>query len=133
MSNSDAKTRARSKTLLHIGGPAEMAHNTPDTGNPLMATIHDLTRDGLLDADGNDRLLAELVELRRVRAETDQRLRYLIAYARELVYPRPYTLADIATAAGLSISGVRTFYTTGDVHTVADAIAEKNIPPKDST
>ncbi|MEV0734170.1 hypothetical protein [Polymorphospora sp. NPDC050346] len=34
----------------------------------------------------------------------------LIAYGREFVQPRPYTLGDLAAAAGMSISGTRTAY-----------------------
>jgi hypothetical protein len=42
-------------------------------------------------------------------------MRLLLAYAREIVTPRPYKLADLAQAAGLSISGIRTAYTASDV------------------
>jgi len=32
----------------------------------------------------------------------------LIAYGRRFTHPRPYKLIDLANAAGMSISGVRT-------------------------
>ncbi len=38
----------------------------------------------------------------------DRDIRILLAYARELATPRPYRLADLADAAGKSLSGVRT-------------------------
>jgi hypothetical protein len=64
-------------------------------------------------------LLDCLAELRRQRDDIDRRMRQLIAYAREHVQPRPYRLADLAEASGLSISGVRTFYRPDDTDTVA--------------
>ena len=42
-------------------------------------------------------------------------IRLLLAYAREHVQPRPYRLADLADAAGMSISGVRTAYIQADI------------------
>jgi hypothetical protein len=59
-----------------------------------------------------------LAALRAARARRDQvgrDIRILLAYARELATPRPYRLADLAEAAGKSISGIRTAYTTADV------------------
>lgn len=44
----------------------------------------------------------------RLAAERDRRL--LLAYAREFTDPRPYRLEDLARAAGMSVSGVRTAY-----------------------
>jgi hypothetical protein len=46
-------------------------------------------------------------------------MRLLLAYAREIVTPRPYRLADLAHAAGISISGVRTAYTHTDIQHAA--------------
>ena len=43
----------------------------------------------------------------------------LLAYAREFVGPRPYTLAELARFAGMSISGVRTAYSDTEVAEVA--------------
>jgi AraC-like DNA-binding protein len=63
-------------------------------------------------------LLADLAAARRDLDSARRRLRLLIAYGREFVEPRPYTLADLARAAGMSISGVRTAYTAEDVNTV---------------
>jgi AraC-like DNA-binding protein len=58
-----------------------------------------MSRDALLEANRTARK-------RKEKADHDTRL--LLAYAREHVTPRPYRLADLADAAGLSISGVRT-------------------------
>jgi hypothetical protein len=67
----------------------------------------------------DDPLLAALTDARerKVRAESDMRL--LLAYAREHVQPRPYRLADLAQAAGMSPSGVRTAYTQADIEQAA--------------
>jgi len=61
-----------------------------------------------------DPVLAAIRGARRRRDQADRELRLLIAYAREVVTPRPYRLADVAQAAGMSISGVRSAYTTAD-------------------
>jgi hypothetical protein len=68
------------------------------------------TDDPLLSA------LADAVQ-RKQRAEHDMRL--LLAYAREHTKPRPYRLADLAQAAGKSISGIRTAYSTADTKQAA--------------
>jgi AraC-like DNA-binding protein len=64
---------------------------------------------------GIDPLLATLEDLRgqRLRLESDMRL--LIAYGRRFTHPRPYKLIDIARAAGMSISGVRTAYDSDEI------------------
>jgi hypothetical protein len=66
-----------------------------------------------------DPLLAALAAARerKQRAEADMRL--LLAYAREHVQPRPYRLADLAQAAGMSPSGVRPAYTCADTEQAA--------------
>ena len=67
----------------------------------------------------DDPLLAALADAaqRKQRAEHDMRL--LLAYAREHTKPRPYRLADLAQAAGKSISGIRTAYTQADIDQAA--------------
>ena len=62
-----------------------------------------------------DALLIALAETRRRRDQADEYIRTLLAYARELTEPRPYRLADLAEAAGMSISGVRTAYSALDI------------------
>jgi|ERR1039457_662458 AraC-like DNA-binding protein len=63
----------------------------------------------------SDPLLAALQDARHRRDQADRDIRILLAYARELTSPRPYRLTDLATAAGMSISGVRTAYTQTDI------------------
>jgi hypothetical protein len=46
-------------------------------------------------------------------------MRLLIAYGREFVNPRPYTLEGLAQAAGMSFTGVRTAYNDDEVAEVA--------------
>lgn len=67
-------------------------------------------------------VLGDLAAARRQRDEAARTIRQLVAYGREFVRPRPYTLAALATAAGMSISGVRTCYSDADITTVADLI-----------
>src|SRR6516225_9922168 len=58
-----------------------------------------------------DPVLDALREARDRRDQADRDIRILLAYARELTRPRPYRLADLAAAAGMSVSGVRVAYT----------------------
>jgi hypothetical protein len=69
-----------------------------------------------------DPLLAALTAARERKARADHDIRLLLAYAREHVQPRPYRLADLAEAVGMSISGVRTAYTQADIDQAAHAI-----------
>ena len=69
-----------------------------------------------------DRLLAALAEARQRKERAEQDIRLLLAYAREIIAPRPYRLADLAKAAGLSISGVRAAYTQGDIQRAAGLV-----------
>jgi hypothetical protein len=62
-----------------------------------------------------DPLLAALADARKRKEQADQQIRLLLAYAREHTQPRPYRLADLAKAAGMSISGVRAAYTQADI------------------
>jgi hypothetical protein len=69
-----------------------------------------------------DDFLGQLAALREARDQLDQQIRTYLAYGREFSAPRPYTLASLAEAAGLSISGVRTAYTSADRDAVARAL-----------
>ncbi len=80
-----------------------------------------------------DPVLARLRDARRRREEADRDIRLLLAFAREVVTPRPYRLADLAEATGMSISGVRTAYTAADVDLIhallaADQAADSGHP-----
>jgi hypothetical protein len=70
---------------------------------------------------GHDPLLTTLAGLRRQRHDLDAATRRLLAYGREFTRPRPYKLSDLADAAGMSISGVRTAYDAEEIVQVADA------------
>ena len=66
-----------------------------------------------------DPLLAALADARERKQRADHDLRLLLAYAREHTQPRPYRLADLAEAAGMSISGIRTAYSKADIEQAA--------------
>jgi hypothetical protein len=61
-------------------------------------------------ATGQDPVLHELRQARKRLKQAQQDIRTLIALGREFTRPRPYRLTDLAEAAGLSPSGVRTAY-----------------------
>jgi hypothetical protein len=69
--------------------------------------------------DYRDPLLGEIAAARNAMLEAEARMRLLIAYGREFTRPRPYRLEDLARAAGMSISGVRTAYDDDAVAEVA--------------
>ena len=71
---------------------------------------------------GSDPVLEALAQLRTTREDAHTALRLLLAYARTVTYPRPYTLAALAEATGMSISGVRTAYTQRDITTIAQRL-----------
>lgn len=66
-----------------------------------------------------DPLLGEIEAARNEMLAAEARMRLLIAYGREFTRPRPYRLEDLARAAGMSISGVRTAYDDDEVAEVA--------------
>jgi hypothetical protein len=69
--------------------------------------------------DDFDPLLGEIAAARDAMLAAEARMRLLIAYGREFTRPRPYRLEDLARAAGMSISGVRTAYDEDEVAEVA--------------
>jgi hypothetical protein len=66
-----------------------------------------------------DPLLAALADAAQRKHRADHQIRLLLAYAREHTQPRPYRLADLAEAAGMSLSGIRTAYTQADIEHAA--------------
>lgn len=76
------------------------------------------------DAHGDDAepLLSAIAAARRRREDTEAEIRRLIAYGREFTRPRPYKLAELAAAAGMSVSGVRTAYDHQEVADVQGAV-----------
>lgn len=69
-----------------------------------------------------DPLLEAISSVRQRKERADRAMRLLLAYAREHVTPRPYRLADLADAAGMSISGVRSAYRQADIDQAAQVI-----------
>lgn len=65
-------------------------------------------------------MLNAIREFVAARDEADQTVRALVAYAREIATSRRYRLAEIADAAGMSISGVRNLYGPEDIARARD-------------
>ena len=78
-------------------------------------------------------MLAALRAARARRDQADRDIRILLAYARELATPRPYRLADLAEAAGKSISGVRVAYTPRDTDIARHILQALTGPPPSAT
>lgn len=78
--------------------------------------------DAAWDAEEAEPLLSAIAGARRRREEAEADIRRLVAYGREFTRPRPYRLADLAAAAGMSISGVRTAYDHQEVADVEKAV-----------
>lgn len=74
------------------------------------------------DAQEAEPLLNAINSARRRKEQAEEEIRLLVAYGREFTRPRPYTLAELAAAAGMSVSGVRTAYDHGQVAAVAEAV-----------
>jgi len=72
----------------------------------------------------SDPLLEAIGNARQRKEHADRDIRLLLAYAREHVTPRPYRLADLAEAAGMSISGVRRGYSQADIDQAARALRD---------
>lgn len=83
------------------------------------------------DEGEEDPLLSMLERLRvqRLRLEADMRL--LIAYGRCFTHPRPYKLIDLANAAGMSISGVRTAYAADEIDQAAEILHRRSAATAD--
>jgi AraC-like DNA-binding protein len=70
----------------------------------------------------DDPILNAICQARHRKLQAEQDLRTLIAYAREFTRPRPYRLIDLAQAAGMSVSGIRTMYHDSDITRVAELL-----------
>ena len=80
-----------------------------------------------------DPLLDEVAECRAEMLQAEQRMRLLLAYAREYVRPQPYQLKSLAYAAGLSISGVRIAYDEEEIGEVGERTGLKPRRPSPGT
>lgn len=73
-----------------------------------------------------DPLLVALAEAHARRRQADHEVRLLMAFGREFVRPRPYTLDVLAEAGCLSASGAKTSY---KAHHVAEVAAALGLSP----
>jgi hypothetical protein len=110
-----------------VGSEAQAAERRALVAERLRATA------GVVGFYGHDPLLTTLAGLRRQRHDLDAAMRRLLAYGREFTRPRPYKLADLADASGMSISGVRTAYDADEIAQVADATGLKPAASRSST
>ena len=76
-----------------------------------------------------DPLLSTLTSLRNRRLQLEADMRLLIAYGRCFTHPRPYKLIDLANAAGMSISGIRTAYDTDEIDQAAEFLKRPPTTP----
>jgi hypothetical protein len=76
-----------------------------------------------------DPLLSTLADLRNRRLQLEADMRLLIAYGRCFTHPRPYKLIDLANAAGMSISGIRTAYDTDEIDQAAEILERPPTTP----
>ena len=80
----------------------------------MTATVPPAPDAALAGVVGADALLVALARARRRHRLAQEELRRLLAYGREFARPRAYRLVDLAEAAGMSVSGVRTAYTSAE-------------------
>jgi hypothetical protein len=119
---------------LHTAMPESVGGN-PQIGEDVLGDAQEQVRHEreehaeqlrlLWDEQDVDPVLSEIRAARAAMLAAEQRLHLLIAFAREYVSPRPYPLEEIATAAGMSISGVRTCYDEEEVAVVAQLTGRK--------
>jgi hypothetical protein len=76
-----------------------------------------------------DPLLSTLTSLQNRRLQLEADMRMLIAYGRCFTHPRPYKLIDLANAAGMSISGIRTAYDTDEIDQAAEILQHPPTTP----
>ena len=89
-------------------------------------------RTGWSEGD-TDPLLSTLTSLRNRRLQLEADMRLLIAYGRCFTHPRPYKLIDLANAAGMSISGIRTAYDTDELDQATEILQRPpTAPPQPS-
>jgi hypothetical protein len=79
--------------------------------------------------EDTDPLLSTLAGLRNRRLQLEAEMRLLIAYGRCFTHPRPYKLIDLANAAGMSISGIRTAYDTDEIDQAAEILQRPPTTP----
>ena len=114
--------RGEEPTTASEVAAAEVERRRADTAASLRAAW---------DSGDVDPLLAEVHRARQDKYEADQRLRLLVAFAREYVSPRPYPAAVLAEAAGLANhSSIRSFYGDNEIDAVGEITGSKRVPRK---
>ena len=98
----------------------DFSHLNEQTEREQLAAIE--TMELAWEHDDQDPVLAAIHHARMKMLAAEQELRRLLAYARESTRPRPYTQADLAEAAGMSISGIRTAYDQDEIDYVNTSI-----------
>ncbi|MFE9687762.1 hypothetical protein [Streptomyces sp. NPDC006285] len=58
-------------------------------------------------------------------APADREIRHLLAYGREFYGDRPYKLDALTQASGMTLSGIRTAYSSSEIGTVAREIGRR--------
>src|SRR5260370_15800937 len=76
-----------------------------------------------------DPLLSTLTTLRNRRLQLEADMRLLIAYGRCFTPPRPYKLIDLANAAGMSLSGIRTAYASAEIDQATEILQRPPTTP----
>jgi hypothetical protein len=90
---------------------ADADHARADHYEAVLAARADFAENLRRAADADvDPLLAAIEQFAAARDAADAKVRHLIAYAREFLPKRSYTLEELARAAGMSTSGVDTAY-----------------------
>jgi len=84
--------------------------------------------EAIADSGDIDPLLAALGDVSYTINRKEHARRLLLAYARQFVPGRTYTLEALAEATGMSPSGIRTAYKQSDVDYVAELIRVGNRP-----
>lgn len=100
-------------------------HDQYDTELEMLDEAREAAADRLeamVDAGNGDVLLAALGDVSYTINRQERLRRLLLAYARQFVPGRGYTLDALAEATGMSPSGIRTAYKKTDVDIVAELI-----------
>jgi hypothetical protein len=104
---------------------AEQEEDVAERRQAYVAELRQLAEQAAEQDEDFDPLLEEVAQCRAEMLAAEQRMRRLLAYAREFVRPQPYQLKELAHAAGLSISGVRIAYDEDEVRDVSGLTGDK--------
>lgn len=108
-----------------------MADLWPDVEEARRQLVEDLAARWDAGGEDYDPLLDEIARARDEARAAQTRMRLLVAFGREVVRPRGYELGRLAQAAGMTFSGVRTFYKPADVERVRSLLDEPSAAATD--